>query len=298
MRLFSFKSKLLVCLLATAYIGTGSSCKKDSPAANEPPKKEEPPVIKPPDTEAEEGMITFNNYTNMPYTLNMAKADFYPSVLSWKTNQSDIVDKTLRIKIPAGSVSGGFYPKFDITDGTSYEVIFDIKFADNFDWRDGGKLGVGFGIGNVVAGGNKPEGNGGSARIMWNKSGSNIIFKPYLYYTGMPTTYGTNVVNSAYFPKDGTSLKDDTWYTIKMRVKSNTNFQANGSIQVKINNQEILSSNTINWGDNTNGKTNGWIKQLMFETFRGGQGPQWESAVDSYIFYDNIKVTKDPTTEF
>jgi hypothetical protein len=286
---------LLTASLFTAAVfiaGTTTACKK---GATEPPTKTEEPAPKV--NPSVSGSITFDNYTNGVYTLQNAQSDFYPTVLSWKNNQSDIVDKSLRIRIPAGSVSGGFYPKFDIVDGTSYEVTFDIKFAKDFDWRDGGKLGVGFGIGDVVAGGNLPVGNGGSARIMWNRSGNNIIFKPYLYYTGMPTTYGTNVVSSAFYPQTG-SLVSDTWYTIKMRVKSNTDYQANGSIRVKINNLEILNSNAINWGDNTNGKSNGWVKQLMFESFRGGQGPEWVSATDGYIFYDNIKVTKDPVEAF
>ena len=281
---------LLLCVVSAA--GIASACKKDDtvPQAKvEAPKQPVLPTVS--------GMITFDSYADGAYTLQNAQADFHPNVLSWKNNQSDIVDKSLRIRIPAGSVSGGFYPKFDIVDGTSYEAIFDIKFAKNFDWRDGGKLGVGFGIGDVVAGGNLPTGNGGSARIMWNRSGNNIKFKPYLYYTGMPTTYGTNIVSTAYYPQTG-SLVSDTWYTIKMRVKSNTGFQADGSIRVKINDLEILNYNAINWGDNTNGKNNGWIKKLMFETFRGGQGPEWESATDGYIFYDNIKVTKDPAEPF
>ncbi|OAQ40300.1 hypothetical protein A5893_04930 [Pedobacter psychrophilus] len=65
-----------------------------------------------------------------------------------------------------------------------------------------------------------------------------------------------------------------------------------------MNGLEILNSNTINWGDNTGGKNKGLIKTLMFQTFRGGQGVEWESNVDSYIIYDNIKVTKDPTAAF
>lgn len=288
---FRIKSTCLIYLILATPVVVGFACKKK--AEEVLLKETPPPVLKLPET----GMITFDNYANIPYTIDMARTDFYPTVVSWKPNQSEILDKTLRIKIPAGSVSGGFYPKFDIADGTFYEVVFDVKFAKNFDWRDGGKLGVGFGIGDVIAGGNIPAGNGGSARIMWNRSGSNIIFKPYLYYTGMPGAYGTNVVNNAFYPQTG-SLTDDTWYTIKIRVKSNTGYLANGLIQVKVNGLEILNNSTINWGDNTNGKNNGWIKQLMFETFRGGQGPQWESGVDSYIFYDNIKVTKDPTSEF
>jgi len=270
------------------------ACKKQNEIENPiiPTPEVNPPV-------GETGMITFNGYPNGVYSSAMARNDFYgTNISSWKDNRAEIIDKMLRVKLMPGDVNQGFYPQFDIVDGTSYEVSFDVKFAKDFDWRAGGKLGVGFGIGDVIAGGDPTNGNGGSARIMWNQTSSGkIIFKPYLYYTGMPDQYGTNVVNSAFYPQSG-SLKDDTWYNIKMRVKSNTNFEANGSIEVKINGLEILNSKTINWGDNTGGKNKGWIKTLMFQTFRGGQGAEWESAVEDYIFYDNIQVTKDPLTPF
>ncbi|WP_200587572.1 polysaccharide lyase [Pedobacter segetis] len=287
------KIRLSIGLVLGLSLTVLLACKKEGNATY--PVKN-PSEVKPP---AETGMITFDNYANGIYSAANAKTDFYQTnISSWKDDRAEIVDKALRVKLMPGDVNQGFYPQFDIVDGTSYEVTFDIKFAKGFDWSLGGKLGVGFGIGDVIAGGNPTNGNGGSARIMWNQTSTGkIIFKPYLYYTDMPDKYGTNVVNSAFYPQSG-SLKDDTWYTIKMRVKSNTGFNANGSVQVKVNGEQILSSNTINWGDNSNGKTKGLIKTLMFQTFRGGQGPDWESKGVSYILYDNIKVTKDPTEVF
>nr|WP_294897941.1 hypothetical protein [uncultured Pedobacter sp.] len=294
MKKYFLVSKISLVLILGVIMLSAMSCKKDGTTTGDLIST---PIITPPTTE--QGMITFNNYANGIYSAVNAKADFYGNnISSWRDNRAEIVDKALRVKLMPGDVNQGFYPQFDIVDGTSYEVTFDIKFAKGFDWSLGGKLGVGFGIGDVIAGGNATNGNGGSARIMWNQTSTGkIIFKPYLYYTGMPDQYGTNVVNSAFYPQTG-SLKDDTWYTIKMRVKSNTDFNANGSIQVKINGLEILNSNTINWGDNTGGKNKGWVKTLMFQTFRGGQGPDWESKVESYILYDNIKVIKDPTSAF
>ncbi len=281
------------CLILGLIVTILFACKKENPSSYPVAT----PDVKPPVTET--GLITFDNYANGIYSSGMAHSDFYgTNVSSWKESRAEIVDKALRVKLMPGDVNQGFYPQFDIVDGTSYEVTFDVKFAKGFDWSLGGKLGVGFGIGDVIAGGNATNGNGGSARIMWNKTSTGkVIFKPYLYYEGMPDQYGTNVVSSAFYPQSG-SLVEDTWYTIKMRVKSNTDFKANGSIQVKINGLEILNSSTINWGDNTGGKNKGWIKTLMFQTFRGGQGTDWESKVDSYIIYDNIKVTKDPTATF
>lgn len=99
-----------------------------------------------------------------------------------------------------GGVNQGFYPQFNIADGTSYEVTYEIKFAKGFDWRAGGKPRVGFGIEDVFAGGDPTNGNGGSARMMWNQTSSGKkIFKLYLYLTDMPGTgrYGTNIVNTA-----------------------------------------------------------------------------------------------------
>ncbi|OAQ40299.1 hypothetical protein A5893_04925 [Pedobacter psychrophilus] len=174
------------------------SCKKDDapvyPVTNIPD-------VKPPTGET--GMITFDSYPNGIYSSAMARNDFYgTNVSSWKDSRAEIVDKALRVKLMPGDVNQGFYPQFDIVDGTSYEVTFDLKFAKGFDWSLGGKLGVGFGIGDVIAGGNATNGNGGSARIMWNKTSTGkVIFKPYLYYEGMPDQFGTNVVSSAFSHK-------------------------------------------------------------------------------------------------
>lgn len=293
-----FKTRLSLYLLMGVVLTVSISCKKGASTIKAETPIVKPPIVDPPATDL--GLVTFDSYPNGIYTSTNARQDFYQTtVSSWKENRAEIVDKALRVKLMPGDVNQGFYPQFNIVDGTSYEVTYDIKFAKGFDWSLGGKLGVGFGIGDVIAGGDATNGNGGSARMMWNKTtAGKVIFKPYLYYEGMPDKYGTNVVSTAFYPKDGTSLKDDTWYTIKMLVKSNTNFEANGSIKVKINGLEILSSDTIKWGDNTGGKNKGWINTLMFQTFRGGQGVDWESKVDSYILYDNIKVTKDPSTPF
>jgi hypothetical protein len=308
MKRFSIKSMTAICLLV--IMGAVSSCKKEtkemSTAEQQPNGSDK--VFQ---TMGSGDMVDFNTLSNQQYSQTMAETNFGSLVTDkvWKLNQTYITSNTLKITIPAGDVNQGFYSAFNIAEGTSYEVVFDVKFASGFDFKEGGKLGFGFGTGDVVTGGNIPTGNGGSVRMMWARSATNkVIFKPYLYYTNMkdaesyppaPYHYGTNVKNDAYYPRDGTALVANTWYKIKIRVTSNDDTQYNGRIQIKVGSltsqTTILDTYGINWGNSWKRK----VFQLLFDTFRGGENTTaWQSTNPSNIYYDNIKFTKDPTATF
>lgn len=237
------------------------------------------------------------DYSNQRYYTSMAESDFGDLISSWKSSRAYIINETLKVTMLKNELTGagGLIAKFDISNGPSYEVSYKVRFYPGFDFSKGGKLGFGFGIGDGNTGCDKADdGNGGSARMMWYNNGSTVKFKPYLYYTDMTTNCGTNIYGSAVYPANG-SISDNTWYTIKMRVKSNTSDNYNGSIKIKVNGTTILDKDDIRWAINDNKR---WINDLLFTTFRGGSDESWYSSEDSYIYYDDVEIIKDPQSPF
>jgi len=114
-----------------------------------------------------------------PYNKAMAVADFgMPIEMNWAN--SAVVDKQLRVRIPANTLSQGNIVNIDVPDGTEYELSFKVKFGAGFDWSRGGKVGFGFHIGNGYTGCNKADnGLGGTARLMWYHSTGSKTNKEY-----------------------------------------------------------------------------------------------------------------------
>lgn len=73
-----------------------------------------------------------------------------------------------------------------------------------------------------------------------------------------------------------------------MYVKSNTGSNQNGWVQIKINDTPLLDQ-AIRWTTNDSQRL---INKLSFNTFRGGNGTQWESPNTDYIYFDNLVVNK------
>jgi len=150
--------------------------------------------------------INWDKYTHQQtYTGAMAKADF-GSVTGWRDNRAMISDGTLRITIEKNALSdaGGLISNTKISEGSAYELDFDVRFHSQFDWSRGGKVGFGFGIGNGNTGCNVPtDGAGGSLRLMWynNSNTKRVYFHPYIYHYGMPGPCGSNFGKS--YPSSG-----------------------------------------------------------------------------------------------
>src|SRR5690606_14906890 len=183
------------------------------------------PIKKPSDKTKNSGDkgISFDRPDGV-YTKGMAEADFgVPIEMNWQN--MEIVDNQARVRIPANTLSQGNIVNIDVPDGTEYELSFKVKFGEGFDWSRGGKVGFGFHIGNGYTGCNKADdGLGGTARLMWynaigtktNHVTTGTYFRPYVYYKDMPESCGDN------FGKQSKRITTNTWYTVKIRVKSNT----------------------------------------------------------------------------
>ncbi|ADY52056.1 hypothetical protein Pedsa_1495 [Pseudopedobacter saltans DSM 12145] len=232
------------------------------------------------------------NFTRPDGTYTQAQAEADMGQLAsgtWKN--ADIYSNQARIRIPANSLSNGNIVNIDVSDGTEYELSFKVRFGPNFDWSRGGKVGFGFHIGNGFTGCNKADdGTGGTARLMWynpngtktNNSNDQPYFRPYVYYKDMPENCGNT------FGKQSKTLAKNTWYTVKIRVKSNTGSSTNGSVLYQIDGVTLLSQ-SIRW---TTNDSYAKIKSITFHTFRGGSDEYWQSSTDGLIYYDDLTYTR------
>lgn len=236
-------------------------------------------------TDPQSKVISFNR-TDGTYTRAMATADFgVPIEMNWQN--INIVNNQARVRIPANTLSQGNIVNIDIADGTEYELSFKVKFGTGFDWSRGGKVGFGFHIGNGYTGCNKADnGLGGTARLMWyNAAGSKTntvtsgaYFRPYVYYKDMPENCGNS------FGKQSKQLATDTWYTIKIKVKSNTGSNADGLVSYEVDGENLLTQ-SIRWTTNDAYRK---VRYLTFHTFRGGSQDYWQATTDGFIYYDDI----------
>ena len=231
--------------------------------------------------------VNWDNLSDGTYSTSEASTDF-GNITGWDETNMYNSGGTARVKLlkDALTSAGGIVANVDISDGSEYEVQFDVKFHSQFDWSKGGKVGFGFRIGDGNTGCDKADdGNGGSARMMWYNSNGEIKFKPYLYYKDMPDNCGSGF--GSIYPSSG-SLQKETWYTIKIYVKSNTGTNTNGWVRFTVNGTTVLDR-TIRWTTNDAKRL---INTMAFSTFRGGSSSDWQSSTDGYIYFDNLSWTK------
>lgn len=229
--------------------------------------------------------INFNNYAPGNYTEANAANDF-GNVYTWSPSRTYISNQNLRVTLLANDLgkSGGLITGVDIPNHTQYTLRFDVRFHTDFHWGRGGKVGLGFKIGEGNSGCDPAtDGNGGSARMMWTTHGENIPprFKPYLYFYDSPSDCGYDF--GAFYPASG-GLQRGVWYSVEIYVKSNNGSNVDGRIKYTINGTVMLDR-AIRWTTNQYQRT---IKQLVIANYRGGSTPDWMAPVDSHIYFDNI----------
>lgn len=233
--------------------------------------------------------VNWDNFTTgTTYTTDQAVSSF-GNVTGWNESRAYISNGNARITLLPNALSGagGVVANINITDGSAYEVDYDVRFHSQFDWSRGGKLGFGFSIGEGNTGGDPGwDGNGGSARIMWYQTDAGrVFFQPYIYFRDQSGQYGETFGKS--YPSSGSLNKGQT-YHVHLYVKSNTGSNTDGHIQLVIDGTIVLDR-AMRWTTNDAQRL---IKGLTFHTFRGGSQDYWKSSTVGYIYYDNLKVHK------
>lgn len=232
--------------------------------------------------------VNWNNYADGVYYHSAAAADF-GNISGWNDTRTWISGGNCRIKLLKNALSGagGVIGNIDVSDGTAYELDYDVRFHSQFDFSRGGKIGFGFLVGDGNTGGDPGwDGNGGSLRLMWYQTDAGrVFFQPYIYYRDQPGQYGDTFGKS--YPSSGSLNKGQT-YHVHMYIKSNTGSNTNGHVQIVIDGTVVLDRD-IRWTTNDSKRL---IRQVSFHTFRGGSQTYWQSSTDGYIYYDNLWVHK------
>lgn len=273
-------------VFALCAIASLGACKKE--AASPPPTALSIPTTAVGSAINSSWSVNWNNYADGTYASTSAAADF-GNVTGWVDSRGWISGGTCRIKLLANALSGagGVIGNIDISDGSAYEVDYDIRFHSQFEWSRGGKLGFGFSIGDGNTGGDPGwDGNGGTARMMWYQTDAGrVFFQPYVYFKDQSGNYGETFGKS--YPSSG-SLNKGQWYHVHLYVKSNTGSNTDGHVQYVIDNTVVLDRD-IRWTTNDSKRL---IRGLTFHTFRGGSQDYWQASADGYIYYDNLVVHK------
>ena len=172
------------------------------------------------------------------------------------------------------------------TAGTDYTLNYDVRFDRDFQFVQGGKL-HGLGPTNVIAGGEKLEPDGWSARVMWRSGGRAVT---YTYYQDQKDEYGDDGKPAGAF-----AFAQDRYYAISLHARLNSAAKrADGFVRLYVDGALVSTQEGIRLRGTDGDK--GLISRFLFSTFHGGNGPQWAPRhaaggyADVHAFFDNIAV--------
>lgn len=202
-------------------------------------------------------------------------------------------DKSLRIYYPRGQYNpadSGYLAPFQLTPADEYYVSFWARFSEDFSWgtrRSEGKLGIGLAGGGACSGGQTCTGdNGFSSRLIWREAGQAAV---YYYSMDNPDRYG-NVVYLTDPSGGPVHYPRGEWFHIIQRLKVNTvtNGQAHpdGEIEIWYNGQAAANITGLRFVNNDDK-----VDKAYFATFYGGGTREYAPERDSYIWYDDVKVS-------
>ena len=176
--------------------------------------------------------------------------------------------------------------KWQVPEQQEYYLSYWLKFEDNFDFDgdklSGGKL-PGLGTGDLASGGNKPDGsNGFTSRYMWREGGQAVL---YLYHMDQEGIYGDDLLLKS---SDGEEkfFEPGQWHNLVQRVKVNDGTEANGEIDVWMDNEQVLDVDNLRFVTNGQG-----IDTTFFSSFHGGYGSEWWPEQQGYAYFDDFVVS-------
>ena len=123
--------------------------------------------------------------------------------------------------------------------------------------------------------------DGFTARLMWRKNGRAVL---YLYHMDKPAKWGEDF---SLRHADGNEVlfEPGDWFQVTIRTRINTGQNADGEVDIWINQEPVLELNGLRFV--TNGDL---VDTFYFSTFHGGNTPSWGPRKDSVIHFDDFKV--------
>ncbi len=164
-----------------------------------------------------------------------------------------------------------------------------MRFDEDFSWgttQFGGKLGIGLAGGASCSGGQICTGeNGFSSRLIWRKDGQAAV---YIYSMGN-SGYGAEA-DLTYHNGEPIYYPKGEWFNIVQRLKVNTvtNGQANpdGEIEIWYNGFPVTQVTGLQFVTNADK-----VDKAYFSSFYGGATETYAPAHDSYVWYDDVKMS-------
>lgn len=204
--------------------------------------------------------------------------------------------KSLRVLYPKGRIGpleSGAQAPFELDKAREYYVSMWIKFDKDFSWgttQYAGKVGIGLAGGKSCSGGQDCDGtNGFSSRFIWQHENGDAAL--YYYHMDKKDKYGDYVP----LEQNGSVIEwpKDEWVNVVQRVKVNTvtDGKANhdGEIEVFYNGKPAAEVNGLRFVENED-----QVDKAYFDSFAGGATEEFAPKNDSYIWYDDVKVSTDP----
>ncbi len=93
-----------------------------------------------------------------------------------------------------------------------------------------------------------------------------------------------------YLPLDGAGFLSGKWHRLTQHIRVNAPHQSDGVLDVWFDGKKVLSRPGIRFRVGEKGL----IDSLYFSTFHGGNTREWAPAVDSFAFFDDFTVSKEP----
>lgn len=197
-------------------------------------------------------------------------------------------EQSLRIFYPEGNhgtAATGAQAPLQIAPQQEYYMSYWLRFSEDFSWggsSQGGKL-PGLAAGDNCSGCKVCDGtNGFTARFMWRTDGKAVL---YLYHMDKVSSCGDDHEweypngDLVYFPRG-------QWVHVMERVKINTSNNFDGEVQIWYNGNEVLNMDGIRFVNNDQ-----LLDNFYFSTFHGGSGTNWNAQNDSYIWFDDLKIS-------
>jgi polysaccharide lyase-like protein len=187
----------------------------------------------------------------------------------------------LRVTYPAGAASKRAEAEDGTADGGVQAYLrlphdsqdqarlrYYVRFQPGFDFVKGGKLPGLYG-GTVTSGRKIPNGtNGFSTRYMWRTGGAGEVYA----YLPSSVEHGTSLGRGSW------QFVPGRWTLTEQEVRLNTPGQADGSITVWVDGNQVFQQNGLVYRTTRDLKIDG----LFFSTFFGGGDSSWASPSDQY----------------
>lgn len=170
-------------------------------------------------------------------------------------------------------------------------LTYFVKFAEDFDFRRGGKLPGLMGEGDswARAGGDQPDGgNGWTLRLMWRPEGRAVV------YSYLPPSdhgkYGSATWGLDMYMGDS-HFAVGQWHRIDQYVRVNDPGKENGLLIMWLDGEPVLSLDDITYQRQPDGK--GRVGGIFFSSFHGGNDESWAPEHISMAYFAGFSVSTD-----